>query len=261
MRKLRIGTDTIRFVAGYKDRIDALAFAILIKQKRINSTITNATQRKLKEVFGMGSDKLKRVIDDGIELGFLRREGGNIIANKLHSGNGLSLMMKSNWFVSAKNKNKKKKLKLAGVRSMIEVLIVTNQVSMQNSCRDTHNSATDGKDVREIRSARKRERRMLKRNYNAKFTGLSNIRIQQLIGRKHNKAVKIVKTAIAKGLLKKQVREKVFDLVGVSLDTLSKAMLRDNNIVVWAQNHSGSLRFSNEYLYVGKIINKANHGK
>ena len=57
MRDLYISIGILRSIEGDKYLIEAVAFAVLIKQHRINSLITNATHRKLKTVFGRGENK------------------------------------------------------------------------------------------------------------------------------------------------------------------------------------------------------------
>lgn len=260
MRKLRVSTEIIRYVAGHKERIDALAFALLIKQAYVDSIVRDATQRKLKDLFGMGSDKLKKVINDGIEFGFLRWNGKKLIANKLHGEKALSIILKGDWFVEAKNKNKKNKLTLIGVRSIIEMAIFVNQVNMQSNCADTHNRATSGQTVKQVRNAKQGESRMLHGQFNENFTGLSNIRVQQLIGRKKKKALSTIKAAISHGLVSKQVREKFFGVVDESYDSLARKVLREMNVFVSVQLGYAVLRFSNEYSYLSDIISYANHG-
>ena len=250
-------------VDNHNDRIDALAFAILIKQKRINSLITNPTERKLKKLFGMGADKLSQVIRVGLECGFLRYDGGSLVACKLHTNDFLSAIAKRDWFEEAKENNKLKRLTIAGIRNIIEALLVVNQVKMQNDCIDTHNRATSPRNTAELRSARRRESRMLKRDFCDKFTGLSNIRIQQIIARKRGKAIKAVKFAISKGLLSKKVREVTLNVEARDFSSLVRKVLEElyPNVVVSLRNRTACLRFSNVYQYTGDIINRSHHGK
>lgn len=249
-------------VAGSKDRIDALAFAILIKQERINSLITNPTQKKLKELFGMGADKLRKVIKDGVECGFIRYDGKSLVACKLHTNKFYSVVLKKDWFDEAKKNNKKKRLTLTDVRAIIETMIIVNQIKMQNDCEDTHNRATSPSCTAELRSAKRRERRMLQHDFCDQFTGLSNIRIQQLIARKKGKAIKTIKSAINKELLTKRMREVTLSVEGKDFTSLVKCILEElyPNAIVSMRNRYAFLRFSNVYSYVGRNINFSNHG-
>lgn len=260
MRKLWIGTNVIRFVAGNRNRIDALAFAVMVKQVRRNSLIQKATQRNLKKVFHIGADTLKRVVDDGLKWGFLRKEGSNLIANKICENKKLGYLVRKSLFLEAKYRNKRDYLTLSSVRSIIEEAILVNQVNMQQSCSDTHVRATSGRTVRSIRNARKRESRMLNGKYCNKYTGLSNWRIQQLIGRKHGRAVKVVKNAISHNLISKRIREKEFNKEGETYGPVMRAMMQGTNIIVWVQKRGARIRLSNEYRCIGNNINIVNHG-
>lgn len=260
VRKLWIGTETLRFVAGNRDKIDALAFAIMVKQERINSTITNCSQRNLKKVFHMGSDTLRRVIDDGLEYGFLRRDGNRLVANKICQNKKLGYKIARQIFIEAKYKNGDH-LTLSNVRTIIEEAIIVNQISMQQSCTDTHNRATNGQTTQSIRAARKRESRMLKRQYCNDYNGLSNLRIQQLIDRKHGKAVKVVKQAISHKLVSKRIRMTEFNVPGETYSPVMRAMMKGTNVIVWVQARCARIRLSNEYRYLGRNIDIVNHGK
>ena len=251
MRRLRIGTEYLRFVAGHQDRIDALAFAVLVKQDRINSLITNATYRKLKAIFSIGQAKLKKVLNDGVKFGFLRWEGKNLIANKLHEEGKLYYLLKSLWFAEAQNKGK---LTLSGVRSMIEEAIIANHVSMQNDCADTHNRATFGKNLTIVRNAKKRESRMLTKDFCDNYKGLSYQRIQQLIARKKGKVTKIVKRAIAHGQITRRIRMIGANLAGDPCNAITKSVLEDTNIIVSPRLRHAYIRLSNEYTFRGRNI-------
>lgn len=262
MRKLRVGVDVLQFVAGHQDRIDALAFALFIKETRINSLITNATQSKLKNVFGMGSDTIRRVIENGVRWGFLRWEKKNLIANKLHDNKRFSYILKRYLFIEQAQNSKRSRLTLCCLRSIVEEALFVNHVKKLDDCADTHVRATSGKTTAAIRCAKKRESRMLQReSFNDSYIGISNNRIQQLIDRKHNRAVNIVKQAIRHGLVSKRVREIPFHKKGETYGPVMRAMMKGTNVIVWVQARSARIRLSNEYHYKGQILEKSNHGK
>ena len=261
MRKLRVSTSILREVAGNKDAIDALAFAMLIKQAYVSSVVVNATISNLKQKFGMGSDKLRKVLSSCIKFGFIRREGKDIIANRLHGNKSLTYIFKARRFYEAKKG--KGRLSVIGVRSMIEEAIIVNHVKIQNECADTHYRASHPLNADTLRSARRREKRMLRKPYEGRFSGLSNSRIQELIGRKHGKASKTIKNAIAHRLLKKQFRVEGIDMKGDPCNYVTRSMLEGTSIIVWARTRCAFVRYSNEYKCIGgeRIINKANNGR
>lgn len=262
MRTLLISTYTLRLVVGNKEGIDALAFAVLIKQSRVNSLITHATQRKLKSVFGIGADKLKRLITDGIKLGFLRKENDSLIANRLHGDKGLCYTMRGEQFDDAVRSSKRGKLTLVGVRRMICTAILYNQVSMQQSCEDTQKKASGSASLVEVKRARKRERSMLSgKSYDERFRGLSNKRIQKLIGRKKSTAVKVVRNAVGSGLLNKKWRVEYFLVSGDSFTHYANSLheREDLHIIVDFRRRSMYTRFSNVYSIKTDLMKLANN--
>lgn len=207
----------------------------------------------------MGADKLRKVIKDGLNLGFLRFEGKNLIANKIHGRHTQAFILKRDWFVTSK-KNKGGKIKFRSIRAMIETAIIVNHVNIQQSCADTHYRATSGRSVQQIRSAKKRESRMLRKDFDPRFTGLSYFRIQQLIDRKKNKAVNTIKCAVSHDLLTKQIRERNLNIARQSFNALIRDIFMERNETVITRNDSVVLRLSNEYRYIGNVIKLSNHG-
>lgn len=261
MRKLRVSVNYLRFVAGHQDRIDALAFALFIKEVHVNSIITNATQSRLKKIFGMSSDTLRKVINTGIRYGFLKWEGKNLIANKLHDNRTHSIILKRFWFIEQAKISKREKLTLCGIRAIVEEALFVNHVKVLDDCADTHVRATSGKTTNAIRCAKKRESRMLQTlSYNDGYTGISNKRIQKLIDRKSNRAVEVCKRAIRHGVVSKRVREIPFHKEGETYGPIMRAAMQGTNIIVWVQARSARIRLSNEFLYKGTIIEKSHHG-
>ena len=66
-----------------KEKLEALAFAVFIKTKFVSSVFNDATIRRCNKVFGMGSTKSSRLINNGLKYGYLIRSGKDIIATKI----------------------------------------------------------------------------------------------------------------------------------------------------------------------------------
>lgn len=261
MRRLLISVHILRYIVGNKDRIDALAFAILIKQHRVNSLITHATQRKLKSLFGIGADKLRKVIADGLNSGFLRREGDSLVANRLHTNHCLCYQMTKGLFDDAISRSRKNKLTLIGVRRLIETAIIYNTVSMQESCEDTHSFASNSHDLKAIKRARKRENSMLSgTSYDQKRRLLSYARIQALIGRGKSLAIKDAKIAVWLNLLVKTWKVE-HHYVNGKVSTYKTGNLRDDaHIIVSMRCNSVWTQFSNIYHIKTDLMKMSNNG-
>ena len=247
MRDLYISIGILRSIEGDKHLIEAVAFAVLIKQHRINSLITNATHRKLKTEFGIGTKRLQRVLADGLSSGFLRKEGEDLIANKLHEKTNLTYCMKAEYFEDAVISNKHNRLTLNGVIRIIETAILYNHVKMIQDCKDTHGIATSN-DLKAVKQARKRESRMLSGgSYNEGYKGLSNGTIVKLIGKKVGTAIKVVKKAIHLNLVTKHWRFDFFDIDGGHVTAYAKNYFEDMGYIVSLAHRAVYKRLSNEY--------------
>jgi len=83
-----ISTYLIKELTGSKDRIESLAFALLIKGMYRSSCLHynrdrggKRNYRGLSKLFRMGHIKLRRLLTDGIKYGYLKVEGDYIFAN------------------------------------------------------------------------------------------------------------------------------------------------------------------------------------
>ena len=263
MRRLLLSVDVLRMVAGFKHKIEALAFAVLIKQHRINSLISNATQRKLKKEFGIGAERLRRIVSNGLSLGFLRKEGDNLIANRLHDNRGLVLTLMERFFDDALLKSKKGILTLNGVIRIVEAAILYNQVSIQVSCEDTHCSAnSESLPLGKVKKARKKEASMLHSGeYDNRYRGLRNVRIQQLIGRKKSSAINAVKHAIGLGMLNKRWNIRFFNSDKDQCEYMSRQDLNkeDMRMIVCLKKNYIGVRFANVYSKKTELMKLANN--
>ncbi len=247
MRDLYIKVGTLRSIEGDKFLIEAVAFAVLIKQHRISSLITEATHRKLKTEFGIGTERLQRVLANGLSSGFLRKEDGNLIANKLHGDTNLAYCMKAEYFADAVNSNWRKRLTLNAVVRIIETAILYNHVKMIQDCKDTHGIANSN-DLKAVKQARKRESSMLSGgSYNEGYKGLSNGTIVKLIGKKVGTAIKVAKKAIHLNLVTKHWRFDFFDIDGGHVTAYAKNYFEDMGYIVSLAHRAVYKRLSNEY--------------
>lgn len=87
MRCIHYSIFHVKEILGDKSRMDAYAFALQIKARFTSSALKdkNTTYKHLKKLFNMGDIKLKRCLSDAEKYGYIRREGGLIIANKLYT--------------------------------------------------------------------------------------------------------------------------------------------------------------------------------
>lgn len=86
-RYLKINTDEARRAVLDKDRLEAFAFAIVIKNNFASSLIKadNALITNLMKLLSVGHGRALRVLKNAIELGYAKKDGECIVANKIWS--------------------------------------------------------------------------------------------------------------------------------------------------------------------------------
>ena len=132
-----------------KEKMEALAFSIMVKQTFTNSTVNFATVRKMKTIFGIGQDKLARIIKNGIGYGYFERRGKDLFAKKL-KGAGyhytLTLIAKNASITATtdelKSCNIKTAYKIKRIEQEIRDAVLLNHISKQTDCVNTQKEAS-----------------------------------------------------------------------------------------------------------------------
>lgn len=155
--------------------MESLAFAMMVKLTFVNSRIKDATVKRCKEIFGIGSARMCRIIKNGIQYGYIRREGNTIIANSLkseksyHFHNDFEALTASRTKNKSQNEDKDKsdkkdevqcKYKLKDVIALIHEAVLLNHISKQSECSDTINTLQDPKTLKQFKKAKKWQGRM-----------------------------------------------------------------------------------------------------
>ena len=89
-RKIYISAKLLKECIKDRHRLDALAFCVMVKQMFVSSTVKHATIRRLKSVFGIGTDKLRRILRDGKEMNLLSIVDGTLHVASLKGHYGLN---------------------------------------------------------------------------------------------------------------------------------------------------------------------------
>ena len=180
MRRIYLSIDLAREVVTHKEQLEALAFAILIKQKFVSSVIEDATVRRCKSLFGMGTTKISRLIKNGLQYGFLERQGNDIIALKVRT-KGMNNKL---YFTS-------RKYKLSEIIDLIRKTVILNTIRKQNYTVDTIKKANNPTTLAEAKSKKLKEWR--KRGLVPVSSGLSNSGVMQLTSTKRYRAKRLLK--------------------------------------------------------------------
>ncbi|MGJ7024999.1 hypothetical protein [Petrimonas sulfuriphila] len=188
MKHIYLNTEIAKDAIRSKDRLEALSFAILVKDKFTSSMVNNATIRSCKELFKIGSTRTSRIIKNGLEYGYLRREKGALIANK----------------IKAKGYNVKIELDGNNLNSVMDIVrksVLLNHIKVQNRITDTFQSASNPKFLKEYKSARKRVVRGMTGLTDYGHYGTSTARVMEVTNTKRTKARAIVGSLVLSGKL------------------------------------------------------------
>lgn len=264
MRKLRIDAlEAVKYVAD-ADALEALAFAILVKQTFVSSSINDISFRHIKKTLHVGTNTARRCIANGIKLGFLRRgnNGRRLIANKLHE-KGWSATVSRAMFGKATRTSKqtgRRILTISRLKDIIREVVLLNHIRKQNDCTDTHNIRQGkAKSSRDIRRARRRESRMLKTEFREQYIGLSNLRIMKILGAKRGKALSVIKTLIDEKLITRRLRWSTLTGIDNSVSTFAPSVTYDSCghlQLIWAARNCVRTICSNTYRIRKDIFSK-----
>lgn len=259
MRRLRIGISEAQWALGDKNHLDAFCLLIKIKLLFRSSDLKFISYNKCGELLHMDRAKLKRLLEYGCKIGYFERiinKKGNIryVARKIHTNNEYSYKLR---------KDDLRKVTFPALKSLVRRIVMENHIRKQENVFNTHNKGMFGVTTKQIRKARKRESRMLKKEFCEAYDGLSYDRISKVIKGSMYQALKITKELSKRRIIRKHNRmEKVEIAPEACTNTFSFRDDFGNRIVVDARYRTAFMVRSNTYS-MGKdyAIGLSHHGK
>lgn len=134
MRRVTINISALIADKARQDKrhLDALAFACLIRINFGNSHCKYRKFTELKEFFHMGQDKLKRVIKDALEFGYIVEDGkGGYFAPSLRGSEGYYYSLRFNAVKDAKNRKNGSNHRITNIVSKLREVFYRNRVLQQ----------------------------------------------------------------------------------------------------------------------------------
>lgn len=162
-----------------KDSLDALAFCVMVKQMFVSSTVKNATYRRLKLLFGIGNDKLKRLICKATSMGLLSFSAERTMSVGRLKSKGL------NYRVCFEHLSKDDAAGIRTLKSVTEIVrmlrgeYLTNHLRKQQRNVDAKHSCSDPSTLREYKRSR---HYCMSHEITGAYGWLSNQRICRLLG-------------------------------------------------------------------------------
>ncbi len=202
-RSIYISVEEAAIAVRSKDRLEGLAFAVMMKMTFISSRVNNPTNRNLMHIFRMGSVKTARVLKNAIEYGYVRRDGKGIVSLPIKASGDYTCQLDFDISIDGRCP-----MLIREVISSIRAAIVLNHVKVQGELGNTYKALTTGKDengryipYQRMKSIYRRKNGMFP---NDSFNyGLSNGRIMQLTGTKRYSERKLLGTMLARGIIRK----------------------------------------------------------
>lgn len=188
-RAIWIDVKEAKAVLSEKSRLDAFCLALKIKFMFRSSSLIFTTYTETAKNLGMGKTKLKKLLECAIAYGYIRKDeysGGKVryVATKMHCDKEYAYKVEENSLPG---------LSFPNLKNLLRKIVLENHISTIESVSDTHCRVTNPSTADDLRRAKKRESRMLRRDFNEKYVRLSYYRIAKLLNVSRRKACQIVK--------------------------------------------------------------------
>lgn len=256
--RIRIGIKEAQEALSDKHRLSAFCLCLKVKLLFRSSDLKFTSYNQAAKVLHLDNGKLKLLLTLGCEYGYFRKEvnkAGNIryIANKIHNNDEYSYRTREDDL---------KKCSFPELKALVRRAVLENHVAIIENCANTHRRATDGDSAKQIRSNRKRERRMLSKPYNERYVGLSYEKITKVINGSTYQACKAVKNLSKRCILQKEARCEFLEASPTAC--IYNHAYRDqwgNQIIICERYRAAMLVRSNTYAVCSKpAISKSNNG-
>lgn len=200
IQTILIDTTLASKVIQSAEAMDGFIFAYMVKATFVSGRINNASVQRICKVLGIGNRVCRRGLKSALEQGFVRREGRDIIANKLdrHLHYVYSLQVKI-------ERNKRCPFKFTELRRIIRKAVIENHVSKQNDFCNTAACSVSPRSRKEYLRARRRIKRMCKKPIAKNADRLSNRRIMDVANLKRSTAKSIMREMVKAKVLTKTV--------------------------------------------------------
>ncbi len=167
VQRLYLSIDYASEAVCSKETTEALAFAMLVKLTFVNSMIKDATVKRCKKIFGIGSARMCRIIKNGINNGYLKRDGNTITACPIKSEKQYHFHNDFEALTASRTEHEREdgdevqcKYKLKEMVALIREAVLLNHISKQSECADTIKSLQAPKTSKGLKKAKKWKKRM-----------------------------------------------------------------------------------------------------
>lgn len=206
MRKqyIYIGINECISAVEHKDRLEALAFALMIKLTFVDSIVKSTSIRQLTYIFRMGWTRLSRVLNNALYYGYVVKEGYIYFVPRLKQRGSFNKRLEYAFVPFSKTEDGRSAYRLNGLMKDIRKVVFKNHIKKQTAFCDTALSVNSPCDNTEYKRSRGRLKRMcgivsVSNDMLASSKRLSIKRAMQVMGTSRSMTKRLIKQMIANG--------------------------------------------------------------
>lgn len=234
-----------------KDELEALSFAVLIKLTFVSSVVQSATIRRCKDIFGIGSSRISRVISNSLKYGYITKNNNELVALPVKEENSFNIKLR---LLSKTYSKSSSRYTLNEIMDIIRDSVLLNHIKKQNDCENTFRLTDNPKTSKGFKVAKKRINRMS--HTNKAFIGLSMTKISKLLMVSRWKARRLLNELLALGLIEKNERYIQLPFNVSDLTNGLREWFKETGCFGYLYRDNGRVccRVSNSYKYKGNQI-------
>lgn len=162
MRKqyIYIGINECISAVEHKDRLEALAFALMVKLTFVDSIVKSTSIRKMTRIFRMGWTRLSRVLNNALQYGYVVKEGDIYFVPTLKQRGSFNKRLEYDFKTYSTNMDERSVYRINRLMKDIRKAVYKNHIKKQTTFCDTALSVNSPCDDTEYKRSRGRLKRM-----------------------------------------------------------------------------------------------------
>lgn len=182
-----------------KEELECLSFCVMVKMTYVSSTIKNPTIRRLKELFGLGSTRLSRILSYGKSHGMITITGSVMSVSRIKVRDSFNVAIDFQ-----PRPHDKCGMKMADIQNFIRKAVLLNHIRKQNKCVDTYRMMENPTNISQYKRAVRKIQSMPQKHFVSRE--LTNRRIGEVLNVKRYKASRLINTLVNEDMVKREYR-------------------------------------------------------
>lgn len=256
--RIRIGVREAEIALSDEDRLNAFCLAIKVKLMFRASDLRFNSLNQLSKKLKTDKKMLKKYLSDAVSFGYLTKKKDEYgktyyLANKIHDNKHYSYKIRIDEFT---------RINLCSLKNLVRNVALCNHISKIEDVDNTLRRATYPVTISDMKSCKRRAKRMLSKPFNSNYMRLSYSRIMQVLYCTYYQAWNVTSKLVKKGVLTKKIN---VTEIGVKPEACGYTQVfhdaSNTLIVISARSKKARAIVSNSYKYVMNSIDLANNGR